>query len=111
MSEKIQQAIERIDSQSEGQSDVVKIIAQHIIENFIKTDAAAKKLLNKKLTLQDCYKSVQSKAKGKAVGGCACVDDNVVYGWVREYYGLTSSDLKPDDKASNILSFDIFGDL
>lgn len=49
MSEKIQQAIERIDSQSEGQSDAVKIIAQHIIENFIKTDAAAEKLLNEKL--------------------------------------------------------------
>lgn len=113
MTEKMQRAIEHIDKQAEKENSVVKIIAQYIIEDLIKTDSAADKLLDEKHTLASCFTQIKSKAKSKAVGGCACIDDNTVYAWVREYFGIDSSDLDSavSQSTANILSFDMFGDL
>lgn len=110
MTEKMQRAREHIDRQADSESPAVKLIAQYIIENLIKTDSAADKLLDKKHTLKACFESVKSKAKSRAADGCACVDDNTVYAWVREYFGISDSDLGSSSSAS-ILSFDMFGDL
>ncbi len=111
MTDKQQKAINHIDAEAEKENDCVKIIAQYIIENLIKTDSAAEKILNEKLTLNACFEKVKSNAKAKALNGCACVEDAVVYRWVREYYGLTAEDLKPKSDTADILQFDVFGDL
>lgn len=108
MTDIIQKAINHIDTQAEKENDCVKIIAQYIIENLIKTDSAAEKILNDKLTLNACFEKVKSNAKAKAAGGCACVEDAVVFRWVREYYGITAEDLKSSDDTADILNFDIF---
>lgn len=113
MTEKMQRAIEHIDKQAEKENSAVKIIAQYIIENLIKTDSSADKLLDEKHTLASCFTQIKSKAKSKAVSGCACIDDNTVYAWVREYFGIDSSDLDSavSRSTADILSFDMFGDL
>lgn len=111
MTDLIQRAVERIDAQADAENDAVKLIAQYIIEKCIKTDSAAEKFLNEKLTLKACFEKVKSNAKGQAQNGCACVEDEIVYKWVREYYGLTASDLAPSDDTHDVLNFDMFADL
>lgn len=38
--------------------------------------------------LMGCAAKVKEKAKAQASGGCAIIEDSVVYGWAREYFGV-----------------------
>lgn len=105
MTEIIEKAITKIDEEAEklggGQ---VMIIASHIIDNYLKTDENAHKVLDNKKTLESCLTSCASKAKQYAVKNMAIIDDKTVYGWVKEYYGF--DDLQSN--APNIINlFDV----
>lgn len=106
----MQKAIDKIDKQADKQSPAVKIIAQHIIDNYIVSDSAAEKILKDGKTLSGCYNAVKGKASKQKSGNCVVVDDATVFAWVRKYFDLTGEDLKrKDSKKANILNFDIFG--
>lgn len=103
MTEIINKAIEKIDSESERLDVNAKQIASHIIDTYLNSDKNAEKVLNEKKTLRGCIESITSKAKQQAVGRMAMIDDEVVFGWVQEYYGF-AVDCK-DDKIIDLLDF------
>ena len=37
-------------------------------------------------TLAQCWNYIVSEARKKAVGNCACVEDNTVYGWMMHFF-------------------------
>lgn len=89
MTEKIQKAIDKIDKEAEklggGQ---FMVIASHIIDNYLKSDINAEKILDENNTLSKCMNYCRSKAKEQAKNGFAMIDDETVYGWVSDYYGF-----------------------
>ena len=90
MSDLIQRAINRIDEQAEKGKALEKRIGQYIIDTCLFNDADAAKALESGKTLAGCASLVTKNARKQAVGGCACVEDAVVWRWVREYYGFTA---------------------
>ena len=89
MTELIKKAIEKIDAEAEKlDSTSAKVIASYIIDNYLKNDINAEKILDEKKTLSDCFKSIKNKAQAQAKSGMAMVSDTVVYTWAVEYYGL-----------------------
>ena len=102
MTELMKKAIAKIDAEAEKGGYMQKSIAQYIIDNLITDDVSAEKIIDEKKSLEDCMKSVESKARKFAEKGCAMIKDEMVYGWVREYY-------KVEEKAapSNIISLDL----
>lgn len=50
-------------------------------------DLKAKAFQNWK-ELSRCYKALTENAKKYAIQGVACINDNTVFGWVRDYYNL-----------------------
>lgn len=50
---------------------------------FIEKDG--QRLLNRK-TLKGCIENIRGQAKKEAVGGCAMIDDEVVFGWAVHYF-------------------------
>ncbi len=111
LTELMQNAVNHIDKQSEGQDEALKLIGQYIIEELIKNDIVAEKILKADLKLDKCYGKIKENARKKAVNGCACVSHTTVYAWVREYYGIEKEDLNEMKSSSNILDFNVFADL
>lgn len=89
MTEKIQSAINKIDGEAEKLKDTnTTLIASHIIDTYLISDENAEKVLDEKKTLRKCIENIKSKAKQHAVNNIAMVDDETVYGWVKDYYGF-----------------------
>ena len=104
MTEKIQQAIHKIDEEAEKLNDTnARIIASHIIDTYLNTDENAEKVLDDKHTLKACLESIKSKAKKQASNGVAMIADDTVYGWAKEYYGF-AVDCK-ENKIIDLLDF------
>lgn len=104
MTELIQKAIEKIDSESEKLDVNAKKIASHIIDTYLNSDANAKKVLAEKKTLRGCIEKITSKAKQQAVGRMAMIDGEVVFTWVQDYYGF-AVDCKAKNKIIDLLDF------
>ncbi|MFR5876351.1 MAG: Cas9 inhibitor AcrIIA9 family protein [Eubacterium sp.] len=89
MTEKIQKAINKIDSEAEKHNDTIaKIIASHIIDNYLNSDENAEKVLDENHTLKKCLDKIKSKARKQASNGMAVIEDDTVYNWAKEYYGF-----------------------
>jgi len=52
------------------------------------------KIIASNKNLDECWKYITYKAKKQAVNGCACIDDDTVYGWARKFYDENG---EPDD--------------
>ena len=48
--------------------------------------------------LMGCAAKVKEKAKAQASGGCAIIEDSVVYGWAREYFGVAGEAPEPAEQ-------------
>lgn len=104
MTEKIQQAIHKIDEEAEKLDDTnARIIASHIIDTYLNSDENAEKVLDGKKTLKACLESIKSKAKKQASNGVAMIADDTVYSWAKEYYGF-AVDCK-ENKIIDLLDF------
>ena len=44
--------------------------------------------------IKKCFEYIKSQARKKAVGGCAMVEDSLVFNWARDYY----TDVLPKEK-------------
>lgn len=89
MTEKIQSAINKIDGEAEKLKDTnATLIASHIIDTYLISDENAEKVLDEKKALRKCIDNIKSKARSQAVNNVAMVDDETVYGWVKDYYGF-----------------------
>lgn len=89
MTEKIQAAINKIDSEAERLKNTnATLIASHIIDTYLTSDENAQKVLDEKKTIRKCMEHIKSKAKQQAINGMAMVDDETVYGWAKDYYGF-----------------------
>lgn len=102
MTELMKKAIAKIDAESEKGGTNQKRIAQYIIDVLITDDISAGKVADEKKSLADCVKAVTKKAREHAENGCAMVEDETVYSWIREYYEIAE-----EPKTDNIISLDL----
>lgn len=66
--------------------DFKQIIKDHLDKMAKQDFAFAERYKNEKKSLDDCVKYIMGEAKKKAKGGCAAIEDAVVYGWAVHYY-------------------------
>lgn len=89
---KIQEAINKIDSEADKMKDDTAVrITSYIIDNYITSVENAEKVMNK--TLSDCISSVRSKAKKQAKNGYAMIEDRTVWNWVKEFYEFVTDEV------------------
>lgn len=88
----ITKAIAKI--QSQNTDDMSGVIARYLI-GITTNQAVAQKLLDKEKTLAGCVTEVRNKARKRASNGVAMIEDNEVYGWAREHFGINELDLSP----------------
>lgn len=85
---KIQEAINKIDSESDKMKDDTAVrITSYIIDNYITSVENAEKVMSK--TLSDCISNIRGKAQKQAKNGCAMIEDRTVWNWVKEFYEFT----------------------
>lgn len=101
----IEKAVNKLDSAAEKmKGNYAKLVASHLIEQ-IRTEEAARKIMDEKKTLTGCIKEIEGKAKKQAVNGCAVIEDALVYKWAEGYFGLDVSDLP--QRQDQPLAFDL----
>lgn len=97
---KIEDAIRKINTeiQKKPNDRYRALIGEHIIDS-ITSEVAAKKVLQEEKTLEKAMQEIQKKAEAQKSGSCAVIEDSVVYGWAREYFGLTAKPQTPAEEA------------
>lgn len=96
---KIEDAIKKINTeiQKEPSNRYLALVGEHIIDN-ITSEAAAEKVLKKEKTLAKALAGIENQASKQKEGNCAVIEDSVVYGWAREYFGLTANPQAPAEE-------------
>lgn len=67
-------------------------IINYLIERCMEDTGMAEDVMQDHKTWGKCFEFIKTKARKKAVAGCACIEDQVVYEWAEDYY-------HKDDKA------------
>jgi hypothetical protein len=72
---------------------------QEIIKKYL--DENASEVLTEKInsgskTLADCEAYIKKEAQKQAKGGCACIEDSVVYGWAIHFFEEDSVETPED---------------
>lgn len=89
---KIQEAINKIDSEADKMKDDTAVrITSYIIDNYITSVENAEKVMSK--TLSDCISNVRNKAKKQAKNGYAMIEDRTVWNWVKEFYEFVTDEV------------------
>lgn len=89
---KIQEAIDKIDSEADKMKDDTAVrITSYIIDNYITSVENAEKVMNKKLS--DCISNIRDKARKQAKNGCAMIEDRTVWNWVKEFYEFVTDEV------------------
>lgn len=66
----------------ENKVPAIKIIADYLLTR----DDLKEKLENPKKTLSEMFKYILTEARKCAEEGCACIDNETVFGWAVHYY-------------------------
>lgn len=67
-------------------------MGDYILDELLTTEDAAAKIGAADKSLAKCYDAVRDKARKSSVSGCAIIDSETVFGWIREYYGVGKTD-------------------
>ena len=73
-----------------------KIILQYLENNA--SEVLAEKINSGKKTLADCWKFITECARKQAKDGCACIQDDVVFGWAVHFFEEDSIKPEPPKK-------------
>ena len=100
---KIEEAIKKINTEIQKQPNIryLALIGEHIID-CITTEAAAEAVLAEKKTLSGAMQKIQTEAGKQKNGNMAIVEDCIVYGWAREYFGLTGAPTKKQHETAKM---------
>lgn len=103
---KVEEAIKKINTviQERPNDRHRALIGEHIIDQ-ITTEEAAEGILAPEKTLEGAMDEIERKARERAVRNCAVIEDDVVFRWAREYFGISET-TKPQPSAH--LSLDDF---
>lgn len=72
--------------------DHAQALGEYLIDTM--TEASAEKIMQAEKTLAGAIKHVTSEASKVKSGTTAMVRDDVVYGWLNQYYGITPGQTK-----------------
>nr|DAJ40301.1 MAG TPA: PcfK-like protein [Caudoviricetes sp.] len=96
---KIEDAIKKINLQIQmSPNDKYRALIGEYIIDQITTEAAAEQILQAEKTLNRALVEITKKAEKQKMGNCAVIEDSVVYGWAREYFGLTANPQTPAEE-------------
>ncbi len=98
---KIEDAIKKINTEIQKEPDnrYIALIGEHIID-CITNETAAERVLQEEKTLERALTGIENRAKQQQVKGHAVIESTVVYGWAREYFGLTAEESRESCKPS-----------
>ena len=89
---KIQEAIDKIDTEADRMKDDTAVrITSYIIDNYITSIENAEKVMSK--TLSDCISNIREKARKQAKNGYAMIEDRTVWNWVKEFYEFATDEV------------------
>lgn len=80
----------------------MKDVIKKYFEKAIETDEALKNVYDEK-KLDACIKYIREQARKQAKNGCACIEDEVVYKWARDFmYGDIPAEEKPAEPVETV---------
>ena len=79
-----------------AKGDNEKIILQYLENNV--SEVLAEKINSGTKTLADCWKFITECARKQAKDGCACIRDDVVFGWAIHFFEEDSIKPEPPKK-------------
>lgn len=93
------------------------IIAHKVIDTLAANESEltidiCREIIEGKLTMEDCYKNIESNAKSQAISGVAMIEDSQVYEWALKFFGYHGAVEEKAPKKDSALDFEsLFGGL
>lgn len=82
----MEKAINKLESWIKDGDTYTKVICKAIIERIKQSPALAEDVIKNNGTAKDMMAYIKNKAKPKAVGGCAMVDNETVFEWAEDFF-------------------------
>lgn len=76
--------------EAEMKTDELKPFGRYILDQLLVSEENAEKVGADGKSLKACFAAVKGKAQKQAHGGCAMIENQTVFKWIREYYGIAS---------------------
>lgn len=95
MSSVVINAREKIQSEVNGsENPYIKVVGGFLLEMVEKDTSAAEAIMRDGKSIKGSLEEMKKVAKGKAVGGCAVIDDVEGFKIVKNYYGIKGGEAR-----------------
>lgn len=82
-----------------------EIIKKYLAQRALTDDSVARNMKKEGKSIKGCCDYIKSQARKLAKGGCAMIEDDVVFGWAVHYYDEDNiKDTKPVEAVQVITS-------
>lgn len=100
MSEPIDAAVKKLTAEDEklDKKSIAKSFSEYLIEKCQKDEDFSEKVNQEQKTIEKCLAYVTQKARDYLGGHSGGVEDNIVFGWVSEYYNLDDAAIEAEKK-------------
>jgi len=78
---------EKFEEQIKKYGEHLRVFANYAMENLVNTPENIEKLSKK--PLNEAFENIKSQAQKEAKNGVACIHENEVFGWFREFYEIS----------------------
>lgn len=68
------------------QNSSIKKIGEYLLKRSLSDSSVATSIQKENKSLKECFHFIKNKAHDLATNGCACIDDETVFGWAVHYY-------------------------
>lgn len=100
MSEVIDAAVKKLTGEDEklDKKSIAKSFSEYLVKKCQENVSFSEKVNQEQKTLEKCIAYVNQKARDYLDGHSGGVEDNVVFGWVDEYYNLDDAAIEAEKK-------------
>ena len=100
MSENIDAAVKKLTAEDAklDKKSLAKSFSEYLVKKCQDDEAFSKKVSQEQKTIEKCVTYVNQKARDYLDGHSGGIEDNVVFGWVDEYYDLDDAAIEAEKK-------------
>lgn len=97
----VEEAVRKLTSwKAANKNPYAQLICDHLIKRCRQDAGFAEDVMKQDKAWHTCFEYIRDKARKKAAGGCACIEDHIVYEWAEDYIRKAEEKKKEPGKKS-----------
>lgn len=96
----VEEAVRKLTSwKAANKNPYAQLICDHLIKRCRQDAGFAEDVMKQDKAWHTCFGYIRDKARKEAAGGCACIEDHIVYEWAEDYIRKAEEKKEPGKKS------------